>query len=325
MMLTLLHDRGAADAPRMKPRSQLRRNAMERLTKFACAIFLTLGTFWALSGATALAQPAAPNYQGLWWAAPAGSQPGWGINLAHQGDIIFATWFTYSSSDPRWFFMQANKAAEGVYSGTLVQNIGPSYASSPFDSTAVRPAPFTTGTATLTFDSPTTGTVTYKPGGTVIVQPITLQAFGPLPTCVWGAQADLSKATNYTDLWWASPPGSESGWGVNLTHQGTTIFATWFTYGGSGVALWFSATAPQTGPNTFSGTLYRTSGPAWGSLPYDSNLVGYTTVGEASFVFTDGNAGRFTYSVNSQGGGGSAYQIKSITRQVFREPGTVCH
>ncbi|MGC1818702.1 MAG: S8 family peptidase, partial [Casimicrobiaceae bacterium] len=45
--------------------------------------------------AAATAGAAAPNYQGLWWASPAGSESGWGINFAHQGDVIFATWFTY--------------------------------------------------------------------------------------------------------------------------------------------------------------------------------------------------------------------------------------
>ena len=181
-----------------------------------------------------------------------------------------------------------------------------------------------TTSATLTFDSATTGTVTYQPDSQVVVQPITLQAFGPVPTCVWGAQPDLSKATNYTDLWWASPPGSESGWGVNLTHQGTTVFATWFTYGGNSSPLWFSVVAPQTAPNTFSGTLSKTTGPAWGTLPYDSSVVSYQAVGEASFKFTDGNAGTFTSNVNSQGGAGPSYQIKAITRQIFRPPGTVC-
>jgi len=297
---------------------------MDRLTKFARAVFLTLGTLCALSGAAAFAQPAAPNYQGLWWAAPAGSQPGWGINFAHQGDIIFATWFTYGTQyNAKWLFMQANKTAEGVYSGTLAQNVGPPYSSSPFDSSVVMPAPFT-GSATLTFDSPNTGTVTYQPGSTIIVQPITRQVFGPLPTCVWGAQADLSKATNYTDLWWASPPGTESGWGVNLTHQGTTIFATWFTYAFQGASVWFSVTASQTGPNTYSGILYLTSGPAWGTIPYDSSVVSYVAVGSASFVFTDGNAATFAYNVGFQGGGGATSQIKAITRQVFRAPGTVC-
>ena len=38
---------------------------------------------------------AKPNYQGVWWNAPPGSESGWGINFAHQGDSLFATWFTY--------------------------------------------------------------------------------------------------------------------------------------------------------------------------------------------------------------------------------------
>jgi hypothetical protein len=283
------------------------------------------GCIFILSLATLPAAAAPVNYQGLWWAAPAGSQAGWGINLAHQGDIIFATWFTYGPGDnPRWYSMTAEKTPDGAYSGTLVRTSGSSYSSVPYDLDAFAVSQFTTASVSLKFDSPTSGTLTYQPGSTVIVQPITLQAFGPVPTCVWGAQADLSKATNYTDLWWASPPGSEAGWGVNLTHQGTTIFATWFTYVGTGEPIWFSATAPQTAPNTFSGVLFKTTGPAWGTLPFDSSLISYTQVGTATFTFTDGNSATFTYNVNSQGGAGPSYQIKSITRQVFRPPGTVC-
>ncbi|HET7260338.1 MAG TPA: S8 family peptidase, partial [Casimicrobiaceae bacterium] len=45
---------------------------------------------------------------------------------------------------------------------------------------------------------------------------------------------------NYQGLWWASPAGSESGWGLNVAHQGNVIFATWFTYDASGKALWLS-------------------------------------------------------------------------------------
>ena len=51
--------------------------------------------------------------------------------------------------------------------------------------------------------------------------------FGPEPTCAWGRSLNLARATNYQDLWW-NP--AESGWGVNFTHQGDIIFATWFTY-----------------------------------------------------------------------------------------------
>ncbi|HEY5307625.1 MAG TPA: hypothetical protein VIK97_03865, partial [Casimicrobiaceae bacterium] len=54
-------------------------------------------------------------------------------------------------------------------------------------------------------------------------------------------QAPLSN--NYGGLWWNAPPGSESGWGINLAHQGDTIFATWFTYDLAGKAWWLSMTA----------------------------------------------------------------------------------
>ena len=40
------------------------------------------------------------NYEGLWW-NPAES--GWGINFAHQGDQIFATWYTYDTAGRAWW------------------------------------------------------------------------------------------------------------------------------------------------------------------------------------------------------------------------------
>ena len=55
---------------------------------------------------------AAANYQGLWWNPPAES--GWGINFAHQGDIIFATWFTYDAAGkPWWLIAELHKTAAG--------------------------------------------------------------------------------------------------------------------------------------------------------------------------------------------------------------------
>ena len=44
-----------------------------------------------------IAGGSAPNYQGIWWNSPATSEDGWGINFAHQGDTIFASWFTYDT------------------------------------------------------------------------------------------------------------------------------------------------------------------------------------------------------------------------------------
>jgi len=33
------------------------------------------------------------SYQGIWWAAPAGAESGWGINFTHQGDVVLKAWF----------------------------------------------------------------------------------------------------------------------------------------------------------------------------------------------------------------------------------------
>lgn len=258
----------------------------------------------------------AANYQGLWWAAPAGSESGWGINFAHQGNIIFASWFTYDATGAgNWLVMTAPETAPNTYSGTLYGLSGP-----PFDSVPFNPAqvmPFSVGTGTLTFTDANDGTFAYTVEGVSQTKSITREVFGPLPTCAT-ATTNLAAATNYTDLWWAVPAGSESGWGINLTQEGTTIFATWFTYDLTGKAMWLVASAPQTAPGEYSGTLYRTTGPPFDSVPFNPSDVMGTAVGTASFTFADGNDASFAYTVND------VSQTKALTREVFVSPGTVC-
>ena len=218
--------------------------------------------------------------------------------------------------------MSANQTAPGVYSGQLIRTNG-----APFSAYVPPATPTVIGTGTLTFSSATTGTFAYavNDGANVATQTktIALQTFGPVPTCVWGAQPDLTLATNYQDLWWAAG-GNESGWGVNLTQQGMTIFATWFTYDANRNPLWLSVTAPQTAPNTFGGTLYLTGGPAFSAVPFNPAAVTRSAVGAATFKFTNGNSGSFTYNVDFGDGLNKATQSKAIVRQVFRAPGTVC-
>ena len=144
--------------------------------------------------------------------------------------------------------------------------------------------------------------------------------FGTLPACSFAAQASSAATTNYQDLWWASPGGSESGWGLNITHQGTNIVATWFTYDADGSPLWVSATLAKGVGETFSGALIKTAGPAFNALPFDPNAVTRSTVGTATLSFSDGNSGAFDYTLNG------IMQHKTITRQLFNPPaGTVCH
>ena len=260
--------------------------------------------------------PAPPNYEGLWWASPAGSESGWGINFAHQGDTIFASWFTYDAAGKGlWLVMTAAKTGANTYAGDLYTTTGPAFSAVPFDPAQV--VPTKVGSGALSFADSNTGSFSYTVNGISQVKPITHQVFGPLPSC-HAASGNLAAATNYQDLWWAAPPGSESGWGVNLTHQGDAIFATWFTYDVDRTPMWLVVTAGKTAPGVYAGTLYRTTGPAFNAVPFDPNDVVATAVGNATFTFADGNDATFAYTVNG------VSQNKTITREVFNNPATVC-
>jgi hypothetical protein len=258
-----------------------------------------------------------PNYQGLWWASPPASESGWGLNVAHQGDVAFATWFTYNAAGQGWWLvMVANKTAEGTYAGDLFETAGPAFSAVPFDPAQVARTPV--GRATLAFRDLDNGTLRYTLKGVSQVKYITREVFGPLPTCTYSAQPELAGATNYTDLWWV-PSGAESGWGVNLTHQGDVIFATWFTYGADGAPLWLAATATHASNGTYSGTLVRTAGPPFSAASFDPSKVKRIPSGAISFAFASGNAATMTYTLDG------VTQTKSITRQVFFPPsGTRC-
>jgi hypothetical protein len=260
---------------------------------------------------------ATANYGGIWWAAPPGSESGWGINFAHQGDVIFATWFTYNSRGRAWWLsMTASKIADNAYAGTLYETNGPPFSFVPFSPKAVTLN--AVGTGTLSFSGDEEGTFEYVVNGVSQKKSITRQEFGPMPVCVYGGVQDITSADNYQDLWWAEPDGSEAGWGVNLAHQGDTIFATWFTYDVDGAPLWLSSVAPLRSPNTYEGGLVQTAGPAFSETSFDPSKVTRNTVGSATFKFNNGNAAKFTFKVNG------ITQTKSIKRQVFRAPGTAC-
>jgi hypothetical protein len=263
----------------------------------------------------------AANYQGLWWNAPAGSESGWGINLTHQGGTIFVTWFTYDLAGKDWWLaMSTRRTATNTFSGILYQTRGPAFDAVPFNPANVTVIPV--GFGTLTFIDTDNGTFEYTVNGVSQSKAITREVFGPLPTCVFEAQPDLALATNFQDLWWAAPAGTESGWGINFTHQGNTIFATWFTYNGDGTPLWLAVTAPKTGPGTYSGTLYRTTGPAFNAVPFNSANVSGAAVGIATLRFFGGNSATFSYTINTATG--SVIQTKQITRETFALPRTVC-
>ena len=273
----------------------------------------------ALTATAAGVAAANVQAQGLWWNAPASSESGWGINFAHQGNTIFATWFTYDLSGKAWWLsMTANRTGSSpdTYTGQLIATAGPPFSAVPFNPAQVSRS--VVGSGTLTFNDVNRGTFSYVVNGTQQTKTITRQAFGPVPACSYGPQPNFFAATNYQDLWWV-PAGAEAGWGINLTQQGTTIFATWFTYDVDGTPLWLSATLPLTAPGVYSGQLLRTTGPAFSANPFLPAQVARIVVGNAMLTFANGSAATFAYNV------GSVAQSKQITRELFAPPaGTLC-
>ncbi|MGH8850917.1 MAG: hypothetical protein ACREYD_07975 [Casimicrobiaceae bacterium] len=294
------------------------------LSRAGAAIPNMATNFAGQSGSVAAVATA--NYQGLWF-NPAES--GWGINFAHQGDLIFASWFTYDlTGKGTWLVMTASKTASNTYSGTLFQGTGPAFDAVPFPplgSPGGATVSGLTGTGTLSFSDANNGTFAYTVNGITQSKAITRQLLGPgsAPVCTFGAQPNLALATNYTDLWWAAPPGSEAGWGINLTHQGDLIFATWFTFAHDHTPMWLVGTASKTAAGVYTMTqLGRLTGPPFDTTPFPplGSPMGpaVAIVGSASFTFADGNHATFAYTVDG------VAQSKAITRQVFANPGTVC-
>jgi len=266
---------------------------------------------------------AAFNVQGLWWGSPAGSESGWGISLAHQGDTVFAFWFTYDVNGRDWWLVMTTRRADtNTYAGAFYEARGPSFDAVPFDPAMVTSSPV--GTGTLAFSDANSGTFTYTVDGVNQTKPITRQVFGTLPTCVPSAISNLALATNFQDLWWAAPARSESGWSISLSHQDDTIFAAWATYDSDGSPLWLAAFTQRQGTsNVYTGRMYRTSGPRFDA--FDASAVKATPVGEATFTFTDGNSGTFVYATTGSGDLPAVTQTKHITRFLFGDTGgTVC-
>ena len=103
-------------------------------------------------------------------------------------------------------------------------------------------------------------------------------------------------ATDYTDAWWAAG-GSESGWGLNVTHQHNSLFATFYVYGQDGKAVWFTSQMNREGTSEkLSGPTYRVSGTYYGSPTWN----GYTIapVGTASFTGTSANLASLDYTID---------------------------
>jgi hypothetical protein len=254
------------------------------------------------------------NYTALWWNF---DESGWGINFSHQGDIVFGTLFTYDAAgEPMWLVMSAGtRLAGGTFSGRLYRTTGPAFNANPF--TPIGAGNLTdVGAMTVAFVGDT-ASVRYTANGVSVNKTVRKQVFGARAASCHGATSSRASLTNYQDLWW-NP--AESGWGINVTHQGDVVFATLFTYDAGGRGAWFVLSSGARQPDgSFLGDLYRTTGPAFNAVPFRPiGAANLTRVGTMQLRFANGESATLTYTVNG------VTVVKSIVRQVFSSPAPAC-
>lgn len=251
------------------------------------------------------------NFTDHWFNPP---ESGWGIQVTAEGQMLFVTWYTYGSDGlPRWLTMQLSRQGQDIFSGDIYATTGVPYMN--INGREVTTSVNIVGTATLFFYGHFEGALIYTLGNVTTVKPIQRLEFGsPLTFCSY-TTASRAGDTNYQDMWW-NPP--ESGWGINLTHQGNVIFATWFTYDTNGIPLWLYLVATKESQNRFSGRMSATTGVPLSLVNGSKALLSTTDVGSGSLTFISGEQARFDYNVLGNTGS------KPIVRQVFASPVTHC-
>ena len=264
----------------------------------------------------------APSYEGLWWNA---SESGWGLSIAHQGDTLFAIWYTFDhDGSPMWLVMPDARLdgddMEGMtmmgmemmgmtrnpprYSGTIYRSSMPS---KKLVMTEV-------GMGTLLFKDRDRAVFGYTVGNFSAAKSVTRMVFdAAAPTCTLGGAKGA--AENYTDLWF-NP--AETGWGLNLVQQGETVFGTYFTYDAQGKGEWLvMPDARRSGGAGYSGTLARAHGPAFDAA-WDPSKVSVTPVGSATVSFQSPTLGDFQQILDGE------RSVKGLVRMQFGAPATVC-
>jgi hypothetical protein len=115
--------------------------------------------------------------------------------------------------------------------------------------------------------------------------------------------------TDETDLWW-NP--AESGWGMQVVHEADTIFVTLYVYDQANNPIWYVATGVYQGNLVWTGDLYQTTGPWFGSPVFNPAAVTATNVGTLTFYPFAVSSATLVYSVNG------VVVTKQIQRQTLR-------
>jgi hypothetical protein len=241
------------------------------------------------------------GFTGSWYEAATSGQ---GIEVevypSSTNGLMFVSWFTYDTAaggadHQRWYTALGSMVAgQPIVPLTIYQNTGGSFDAPPITSGQA------VGTATLYFDSCTSGNFSYsfsdgtgRSGAiplTRLTQNVTC-AFTPYPT-----NADFALSGN-----WFEAATSGQGFTVEVNATSNAFFLTWYTYIPSGTAVgvvgqrWYTALGAFTaGMRSIPVTIYQTTGGIFDTpTPPGQSTV---AVGTGTMTFNSCTAAMFSYN-----------------------------
>lgn len=145
---------------------------------------------------TTASRASATNYTDLWW-NPA--QQGWGLNIVHQGEVIFFGWYTYGPDQrPMWVTGTGQRQANGSYSGDLNRPLSGTPLSQINGSPATSfPVP-KVGTFSLSFSNGENASFNWTLDGVTQTRALTRFAFGSPATVCTSTPAGGGGGSNFT-------------------------------------------------------------------------------------------------------------------------------
>jgi len=242
------------------------------------------------------------DYTDMWWVGA--SENGWGVSITQHALNQFIVLYVYDDQGrPIWYVLPQGtwNANQTAFTGALYQPTGSAFSS--YNTAQFNPFGLTgasVGTATITYNSASTATLTYTINGKSGTKSIQRQVFGA---------SDGQKQLFVNDMWWAGL--NENGWGMNIAQQGRVLFPVWYTYDSTGTTRFFAVPGGTWVGNTFTGDIYSTTSSAWLGANYIAGNFTANKVGTMSLTFSDQENAIMTYTVNG------VTQTKAITRQPF--------
>lgn len=130
------------------------------------ALLVTLFPF-----AEAFASAVAPDQSDLWWNP---SESGWGMQLAHRGQVMFATMYLYDTQGKPTWITAILRPAGAAWTGDVYATTGPWFGAAKFDASSVTRR--IAGSMTWQSDDASNGTLTYTVDGVSVTKKVVRQA-----------------------------------------------------------------------------------------------------------------------------------------------------